>query len=138
MDYKYNEKEINDLLLKNPIPKVNEDAVSRLVGSFSEFKSSKFYGQSDKKIPYLVFYDLSNFLLYKLAITPGVAKDSFLIKTSKFISDLYDSDDKDLKDLVLVGIFEIIGEDEKSRKLIPLLSINTGKALCKFLDKDWT
>lgn len=131
----YSDKEIDDLLSKFPISTDNKKATRLLLENFSEFKDSEFYGQTDESIPYLVFADFCQFLIRRIEETLDVNKDQILKRAGEFISNLYNSDSKDLKDLVIVGIFENLANDIRTECLINLLTKETGEVFKKFFSK---
>jgi hypothetical protein len=103
------------------ISKDNEEAVHKLLEKFPEFKNSKFYGQTDETIPYLVFGDFCSYL--KLLLKEGKIKvtDSIAQRIALFIVDLYQSSSKDLNDLVRVGIFEDLSNEPETEVLAEIL-----------------
>lgn len=123
---------INEILYKFPPSKDNAKAVEQLLELFPEFKNSKFYGQTDDKIPHLVFADFDRFLREKIKEKQNSNK--LLKRAADFISSLYDSGKKDLKDLVLSGMFENLANDPLTKCLIPLLSTKAGQEFGKFFD----
>lgn len=123
MTIQYTKKEIEETLSKFPISQDNQGATQQLLEIFPEFKNSNFYGQTDCALPYLVFADFCRFLLDRIDKNQTQSLDPLLEKVGKFITDLYQSRSKDLKDLVRVGIFEELGDAPKAVILASFLPI---------------
>jgi len=120
-------------------PKELQDATKDLVESFPEFKKSEFYGATDSEITYLVFGDFDRFLLdYMMKNLDSISSDDLIKRFCSFVNKLYDSGNNNLRELVLVGMFEYLGQYQISRKLIPCLSKDVGGKLGKFIDGEWS
>jgi hypothetical protein len=128
MSKQYNSKEVDDLLAKSPTSQDNKIATKNLLKKFPEFKNSEFYGQTDKELPYLVFGDFNNFLLDKIKNSPDPRKDKVLKRAVNFISNLYNSDKQDLRDLAIAGVFESLASEPEAKKIIELFSPEVGQA----------
>ncbi len=125
MSQQLNNEEVNNLL-SQPSPEGNKKAMKELLKLFPEFADSKFYGETDKELPYLVFADFARFLKDIIEKRPQPESDEVIIKAANFMNNLYHSNNSDLKDLVLIGLFEELADEPKAVLLSKLLPSDTG------------
>ena len=127
MTKQYNSKQVNDLIAKFPKHSELDKATADLLNEFPDFKSSDFNTWSDELIPHLVFADFIRFLKEK----QNQDNSGLMKRGAEFISNLYDSDKHELKDLVLSSIFENLANSSLAKDLVPLLSAQASEEFRK-------
>lgn len=114
---RYNKKKLDKQIAKFSKHPELEQATFDLLEKIPEFKNSEFFGQTDDQIPYLVFGDFSNYIKSLAKKGKIEISDPLISRIANFIIDLYKSSSKDLKDLVLAGIFEDLASEPNTKVL---------------------
>lgn len=118
------------------VPEDSRKAVEDLFALFPEFRDSELNQWADDPLPYLVFADFCRFIKNHIKQHPN--PDPFMKKAADFISKLYDSENENLMDLALTGVFEELADDSSTRVLADLLSPTASQAFMCFFKIIWS
>jgi hypothetical protein len=88
--------------------------VNKINSKFPEFKNSKFYDKEHQNIPYVFIGDFGDFVKEELEKGNSVLAK----KVIAFINSTYEELDDEGKNLIWVGIFEVVSSNKEWHSLL--------------------
>ncbi|MBX4187127.1 MAG: hypothetical protein KW802_02625 [Candidatus Doudnabacteria bacterium] len=106
----------------------NSNIIKLLLDTFPDFAVSPEAEGYDLDLPHLAFAAFSDYVARVIENSDDPSNNPEIIRVVAFLEQMSKSDDKKVKDLLLVGFFEPILDSKKSINILKLMLSDQGKA----------